>query len=836
MTTTVFAGLPKHTQDWLYDTQKELEIEAVDKGIARYHELLQRNKGNTAAEMQFMRQWMPYLIRGITKEQERLEDRIAMVSPESHEAILLHMDADKLAFITLTSLLRITQQPNECPLLNAALYVTSNVKTQVYLDLMNKRNRDAVRILANKRKKLDKNTVMFIKRKLKVENIRWKRVVALNLGMALISLAVECLNIFETTKHAQYKYGPASGKGCGYRYKATRHLVLKQAARDLLEKYHSDMEAVNPYGLPMVVPPVPWTDFRTADGGYLFLKNNVVKGTFNKMIHEASPQLLKALNTIQSTEWRINKRVAMVMEQLWLAGGDRAGIPGRDLRKIPAKPEGFNAKAKRKHRWKNVSAEDRDKWMAEAQATHDWNHKTIGSRYQMLFKLDIAKRFCKYPVLYFPHQVDWRGRCYPIPAFVGPQADDTGRALLEFAQGEPLGKHGFYWLCIHVANLWGLDKEPVEVRLRVVLERCAIDLPRRITRDPLANQEWTDEEDPFKLLAALYELQDCLDQFGVPMGRTKKSLEGFAKSYLSRVPVAVDGSCNGLQHYSAIGLDPIGGRATNLVPSDRPQDIYTLVADVVNQRIEKDIEAGGPIGELALRWRSKVTRKVVKRAVMTTPYGVTKQGILMQFIADGHCRDIEGLPYQNANYLKNAVYDAVSEVVVSARLYMDWLQEVTGILASTGKPTSWTTPIGCRIVQDYRTAKRKQIRTPMGYLDFRDDNADDPINENKQASSIAPNVVHSFDACHLYMTVLQLMDNNIRSIGAVHDSYAVHAGNVNTLQYTIRDTFFKMHKDSLLESMKRTIEAENPGIELPELPPRGGLDLHGVYGSQYFFH
>lgn len=39
-----------------------------------------------------------------------------------------------------------------------------------------------------------------------------------------------------------------------------------------------------------------------------------------------------------------------------------------------------------------------------------------------------------------------------------------------------------------------------------------------------------------------------------------------------------DGSCNGLQHYAALGRDSVGAASVNLVPSDLPQDVYSGVA------------------------------------------------------------------------------------------------------------------------------------------------------------------------------------------------------------------------------------------------------------------
>ena len=46
---------------------------------------------------------------------------------------------------------------------------------------------------------------------------------------------------------------------------------------------------------------------------------------------------------------------------------------------------------------------------------------------------------------------------------------------------------------------------------------------------------------------------------------------GTTATYPSRLPVQIDGSCNGLQHYAALGRDARGGGAVNLLPSERPQ-------------------------------------------------------------------------------------------------------------------------------------------------------------------------------------------------------------------------------------------------------------------------
>src|SRR5438105_15649500 len=63
--------------------------------------------------------------------------------------------------------------------------------------------------------------------------------------------------------------------------------------------------------------------------------------------------------------------------------------------------------------------------------------------------------------------------------------------------------------------------------------------------------------------------------------------------FRSHLPVSMDGTCNGYQHLSALGRDPIGGRATNLVFADKPQDIYQDVCDEANALIARDAESNG---------------------------------------------------------------------------------------------------------------------------------------------------------------------------------------------------------------------------------------------------
>jgi hypothetical protein len=59
---------------------------------------------------------------------------------------------------------------------------------------------------------------------------------------------------------------------------------------------------------------------------------------------------------------------------------------------------------------------------------------------------------------------------------------------------------------------------------------------------------------------------------------------GDPSKYVSHYPVHQDGSCNGLQHYAALGRDVTGARSVNLKQEgDFPADVYSDVVDLVSR-------------------------------------------------------------------------------------------------------------------------------------------------------------------------------------------------------------------------------------------------------------
>lgn len=81
---------------------------------------------------------------------------------------------------------------------------------------------------------------------------------------------------------------------------------------------------------------------------------------------------------------------------------------------------------------------------------------------------------------------------------------------------------------------------------------------------------WVKSDEPWQTLAACIEVAAAIRH------------PGGSASYVCHLPIHQDGSCNGLQHYAALGRDQIGAESVNLAPAEKPQDVYSNVAILVN--------------------------------------------------------------------------------------------------------------------------------------------------------------------------------------------------------------------------------------------------------------
>lgn len=437
--------------------------------------------------------------------------------------------------------------------------------------------------------------------------------------------------------------------------------------------------------------------------------------------------------------------------------------------------------------------------------------------------------FAEYPTIYFVYFADFRGRLYPMTYGLNPQGSDLQRALLTFAEGKPLlDATAIKWFLVHGANKFGFDKATLDDRATWTVVNN--DMLLRCAADPVGNQEWVEADSPLQFLAWCLEYADW----------RKCKQENRDHEFLSYLPVSMDGSCNGLQNLSALLRDEVGGEATNLVPNTVMQDIYKRVAQVAEGILRETPQEKPERERLRHLWlQHGIDRAVVKRSVMTTPYGVTRPSatayVISDYLAAGKAPVFDRKEYRAAaEVLMSAVWPAIGKVIVRGRVAMDWLKASARAIcrANPGLETiKWVTPSGFIATQSYNALESRRIKTHLqGAVRLIVKSEKDEPDPNKHATGLAPNFVHSMDASHLHLTTAAVAGRGIDALAMIHDDYGTHAANAQILYEEIRTQFVSMYEDNdpILDF----------SIIYPEVPPppeRGSLDIRGVLDSTFFF-
>ncbi|KAM3538822.1 hypothetical protein ARSEF1564_008265 [Beauveria bassiana] len=590
--------------------------------------------------------------------------------------------------------------------------------------------------------------------------------------------------------------------------------------------------------LPMIVEPKPWRSMH--HGGFLESKTSVIRvqpGNVEQRLYAKAAvecgdmkQVFKGLDVLGQTAWQINRDVLNVMMEAWNTGEEIANMPALEPKfDIPAEPDS------------TVNPALHKKWIRDVKAIENERSGLHSQRCYMNLQLEIARAF-RNQTIYFPHNVDYRGRAYPMPTYLNHMGADHARAVLSFAKGKPLGVTGLRWLKIHLANVYGLDKASFEER-EAFANESASNIIESATNPLHGSRWWLKAEDPWQCLAACFELKGAL-QLEDPT------------TYVSHLPIQQDGTCNGLQHYAALGGDTWGAKQVNLEPGDRPADVYSAVADLVKQAITKDAKANNKFG---LVLDGKITRKVVKQTVMTNVYGVTFSGAKKQV-----CKQIDalypdlgkqcGIPHlMLATYIARHVFTALATMFRGAHDIQYWLGEIGGRVCRALTPAQlqhiadeysnasadtkkgkaakapktrksgfdeltkqfrstvvWTTPLRMPVAQPYRKTTAKEIRTCLQSLAYHSSDSTDPVNRRKQLQGFPPNFIHSLDASHMLLSALECHERGL-DFAAVHDSFWTHAADVNVMNEVIRDSFIKIHEEDVIGRLAAEFETRHKG-------------------------
>ncbi|PSR88201.1 DNA-directed RNA polymerase [Actinidia chinensis var. chinensis] len=576
---------------------------------------------------------------------------------------------------------------------------------------------------------------------------------------------------------------------------------------------------VIPY-MPMLVPPVNWTGYDK--GAYLFLPSYIMRIHGAKQQRDAvkrTPKnqlepVFEALDTLGNTKWRVNKRVLGVIDRIWASGGGLADLVDREDLPLPVEPDTDDEAEIKKWKWK-------------VRALKKENSERHSQRCDIELKLAVARKMKDEDGFFYPHNLDFRGRAYPMHPYLNHLGSDLCRGILEFAEGRPLGKSGLRWLMIHMANLYagGVDKLSYDGRIAFT-ENHLDDIFDSADRPLEGRRWWLGAEDPFQCLATCINLAEALRS-------------SCPETTISHMPVHQDGSCNGLQHYAALGRDKLGAAAVNLVTGDKPADVYSGIAARVLDIMLTDAQNDPATDPNALRARlliNQVDRKLVKQTVMTSVYGVTYIGARDQIkkrLKERCAIEDDTELFAASCYAAKTTLIALGEMFEAARSIMNWLGDCAKVIALENEPVRWTTPIGLPVVQPYRKLGRYMIKTSLQVLTLQRET--DMVMVKRQRTAFPPNFVHSLDGSHMMMTAVACKEAGLNFAG-VHDSYWTHACNVDKMNRILREKFVELYEEPILENLLESFQKTFPALNLPPLPERGDFDLREVLESPYFFN
>ena len=570
--------------------------------------------------------------------------------------------------------------------------------------------------------------------------------------------------------------------------KRVNYIIPTPEFMEIKDQVMYNAELFSPLAWVMLIEPNDWTNERA--GGYLL--NEVMRG--HDMVRRGNDGSIQGetplqfLNKIQKVAYRLNPTVVAVAEELQKRGRSVGKFIPLTSYDLPPKPVDIAENYDSRKDYRRRAAEVMNK---NAQAFK----KSCRTRMTM----EAVARFKDRERFYIPWSFDYRGRAYPIPAFLTPQDTDFGKSLLQFAESSFLTPECEDWLAFQVATTYGLDKATITDRLSWVKEN--LDLIARVGSDPLRHlPEWEAADEPWQFMAACEEYYHCL----IACDRHWTSL-----------PIATDATCSGLQILAGLAKDKNTAKLVNVLPSDCPQDAYKVVAEDASPYCPKSIQP-------------HMDRKTVKRVVMTVPYNAkpfSNRGYIREALKE------KGVEIEKEDLTKTvtAVRDAMHRVVPGPMRVMKWIEEEVGVAIKAGKThLEWVTPSGFVVHQKLNKKVVEVLNLQLlGRVEIKvatDDS--DVVDLSHHKNATAPNLIHSLDASLLHLSALRFD----APIALIHDSVLCRATDMSSLSMIVRETY--MHLFAEHEFLKDWAAQIGATTEPPII---GDLEPESVIESTYFF-
>lgn len=861
----------------LLDSQRDFEDASLTVGARRYFEnqdRLAKREGFDRRDdvSKMIKGAVPILSAAIRKWTDDCANSGKGRKPSGFKAISL-LDPDKLAYITLARMFR--ELPKGGLVVKIILAIGFAVQAELEADALSEADpKAAKRIRALAERGATDATIEDAHRHLAATadvELGWSESTRAGVGQSLLGIAL--LNLREVF------------------YQKTAHQNRKEVIVQLTDEAVAEMTKMSealafarPPFQPMIVPPRPWTALHSGCYHDVRLSKLVPlvrtfssehKRLLKAAIADGSMQeTLDAVNAIQETRWAIDTRVLAMVN--WCREQGHRPSKSFPASVLPEKVEKLSA-----DEWAAMDPAKRSALARSRKAVKDIRAGAAVDGKVFAEDMGLAEFLAEHEAFWMPHSLDFRGRVYAVPHF-NHQRSDHMKALFRFADGVPIGPEGGDWLMIHLANCGDFgkaSKKPFAERIAWVRDN-ELDI-LMCARDPQGTYDyWSQADSPFCFLQACFEYDEWMRS-------------GFSQDFPSTIAIAADGSCSGLQHYSAITRSAQEAHHVNLTPRDTVGDIYQVVADAAVPYLEglaaDGLENKGRVASLILA--NGFGRSEVKRNVMTYFYGSARFGMRDQHLEDTmrpiadkvSMGELEKHPYailaeredkesgrktwmldggySCAHLMANATFDAVVSVAPKADEAASWIQSVAAALAHESLSLVWRTQTGMPVVQRYSEYTSKRIEFWLYNRSVSVAGSHDKelgtgevlsriqmlireaptkrVEKKRMRSASSPNVIHSMDGAHLQRSVTMAHAEGIRHFAMIHDSFGTHAGNMAAFSRIIREAFISCYESYCpleeLDRYARSVLSDEGAEKLPPLPVKGDLDLNSISDSLYAF-
>lgn len=257
--------------------------------------------------------------------------------------------------------------------------------------------------------------------------------------------------------------------------------------------------------VPMLCPPQPWST--PVNGGYLLNRSELIRlphqaiQQWSRINEQGADKLyppLDSLNQLSSIPWRVNNGILDVIISVFQKGGDNKLDVPQSPSTLPALPAIPTSDP-------SITSVERALLFKEKMAHRRKQAEMYSLWCDTLYRLSLANHY-RDKTFWLPHNMDFRGRVYPIPPHLNHLGSDLARSILIFDKARPLGVDGFMWLKLHCINLTGLKKRD-SVRERLLFAEQVMDDILDSADNPLSGRRWwVKSDEPWQTLACCMEI------------------------------------------------------------------------------------------------------------------------------------------------------------------------------------------------------------------------------------------------------------------------------------------------------------------------------------------